>query len=281
MELQHIKHLLPTTLDNIGRNVCGMSIGLSGLDTITSGLYPGLTVIASRPCMGKTTLALGIATHAALALSRKVTVLSNRDSEAFVATRLLFHVAGLPISKNWSELSEPEQSKVKSASKQLAEADVNIIDCSGMKLDDIGNELMRIHEGDDRGLVVIDDIQGMAQSNFMHCKPSQEEMAGLLAGLKALSEDLQVPFLLLSCLPRSVERRDGRRPILRDLEKRGVLRVYANLMILLYKRSFYFPDSLHPDRVEFAIAKNTNGRIGTLYMDFDSDSGLFRDNCDD
>ena len=277
-----IRQLLPLLIEErVGIRVTGMSTGFKSLDELTSGLHTGLAIVASRPCMGKTAMAIDMASHIAINRSRKVSYFTYNESMTRIVSRFLFQRAGIPFWTIGEAIKEEDRDNIESAKQSLDEAAIRIFTGSALNLKEICGEVRAFHGRDGQGLVVIDDIQSLVKANMRTHDPSTKEFSSTLAKLEKLAEEAGVTILLLSCLPSSVEKRAGARPIFKDMEKSGLLRLHANLVIFLYREGLYDPYIRDPDGVECIVGKNSNGSVGTVLLGFDPNAGRFLDRSEE
>lgn len=273
----HIRQLLHQVLNGMEFCVTGMPTGLLTLDERTSGLHPGIVIIASRPFMGKTALAIDIANHAALNLTRKVSYFTFNESEVRIASRFLYQGAGIPFWKNRESINDEDRANLESTSHAMNATKISIIAGSKLSQEDICKYIHTYHDCDEPGLVVIDDIQSLVKATARKHDPTASDFSSTLAALERLAEEIGVPILILSDLPRSIEKRKDRRPVFRDLEKAGLLKFHANLVIFLFREGFYDPDIGDSGKIECMVGKNSNGGIGTVFLEFCQNSGRFLD----
>jgi replicative DNA helicase len=253
------------------KRIKGISTGFTKFDEMTGGLHGGeLVILAARPSMGKTALALNIAQHVALKLKQTVAVFSLEMSNESLLTRMLCAAARVDSSKfRHGFLSQEERRKLNHALGELAEAPLYIDDTAGLHLMDMHAKLRRLQAERSRvGLVIVDYLQLMnGRGRFEN---RNQEVSALSRGMKLLAKELNVPMLVLSQLSRAPETRQGdHRPQLSDLRESGSIEQDADLVGFIFREEVY-----HRDRedlrglAELIIAKQRNGPIGTVNLVF-------------
>ncbi len=249
----------------------GVSTGFVKLDEMTSGLHPGdLVIIAARPSMGKTALALNIAQHAALRDKKTVAIFSLEMSRESLLTRMMCATARVDSQRfRMGYLSQDERRKLNAAMHELTEASIHIDDTAGLQLMDMHAKLRRLKS--ERGqvdLVIVDYLQLM--SGRGRSENRTQEVSGLSRGLKIMAKDLGVPMIVLSQLNRAPEQRQGdHRPVLSDLRESGSIEQDADIVAFIFREEVY-----HRDRedlrglAELILAKQRNGPVGTINLVF-------------
>jgi replicative DNA helicase len=250
----------------------GVSTGYLKFDEMTSGLHAGeLIILAARPAMGKTALALNIAQHVATnpAGPRPVAVFSLEMSQEQLLTRLICATARVDQQKfRLGYLNSDERRRLQLSASQLAEAPLFIDDTAGANLMDVHAKLRRIKAEHGLGLVVIDYLQLISTRG--RSENRTQEVSALSRGLKLLSKELKVPFLVLSQLSRATETRPGDHiPQLSDLRESGSIEQDADLVAFIYRPEYYKPDREDlRGLAEVHIAKQRNGPIGKVKLAF-------------
>jgi replicative DNA helicase len=253
------------------KRIKGISTGFAKFDEYTGGLHGGdLFILAGRPSMGKTALALNVAQHVALKLKQTVAVFSLEMSKESLLTRMLCSTARVDSHRfRAGYLNQEERRKLKDALNALVEAPLYIDDTPGIHLMDMHAKLRRLQaERHHVGLVIVDYLQLMtAQGRFEN---RNQEVSALSRGMKLLAKELNVPLLVLSQLSRAVESRQGdHRPQLSDLRESGSIEQDADLVGFIFREEVYKRDqeSLR-GLAELIIAKQRNGPIGTVNLVF-------------
>ncbi len=251
--------------------VTGMATGFTDLDRMTSGLQPGdLVIIAGRPSMGKTALALNIAEHVALGEKMPVAVFSMEMSGTQLVMRMLGSVGRLDQHKmRTGALNDDDWHKLTAAVAKLNEAPV-YVDESGMlnptELRGRARRLYRQCGGPGLGLIVVDYLQLMETGNSSENRAT--EIAEISRSLKAVAKELNVPVVALSQLNRGLEQRPNKRPVMSDLRESGAIEQDADLILFIYRDEVYNPESPDKGTAEIIIGKQRNGPIGTVKLTF-------------
>jgi replicative DNA helicase len=253
------------------KRIKGISTGFAKLDEMTGGLHAGeLIILAARPSMGKTALALNIAWHVATRLFQPVAIFSLEMSQESLLTRMLCAAARVDSQRfRTGYLNEQERQKLRAAANQMVEAPLHIDDTAGANLMDMHAKLRRLKQsGQKVGLVVVDYLQLMSSKG--RSENRNQEVSQMSRGLKLLSKELDCPFLVLSQLSRATETRVGdHRPQLSDLRESGSIEQDADLVGFIFREEVYKRDreDLH-GVAELILAKQRNGPIGTVPVVF-------------
>jgi replicative DNA helicase len=253
------------------KRIKGISTGFTKFDEMTGGLHGGeLVILAARPSMGKTALALNIAQHVALKLKQTVAVFSLEMSQESLLTRMLCAAARVDSSKfRHGFLSQEERRKLNHSLGELAEAPLYIDDTAGLHLMDMHAKLRRLQaEREKVGLVIVDYLQLMSGRGRFENR--NQEVSALSRGMKLLAKELNVPMLVLSQLSRAPETRQGdHRPQLSDLRESGSIEQDADLVGFIFREEVYNRDREDlRGLAELIIAKQRNGPIGTVNLVF-------------
>ncbi|MDA8138601.1 MAG: replicative DNA helicase, partial [Desulfobacteraceae bacterium] len=245
-----------------GRRGLGLQTGFAKLDEVTGGLQPGeLILLAARPSMGKTALALIIGQNAAVG-GKRVLFFSLEQPRKQLALRLLARATGISVSALRSgKLSPEEWEKINDARAQIVGLPLTIDDRSGLHIRDIQRTARRMAR-DGLGLLVVDYIQ---LCHGDRAERKDLEVGQISAGLKSLAKDLNIPVLALSQLSREVERRTDKWPQLSDLRESGALEQDADVVCFLYNPNRYtkaVQEHTQAAEVELLVEKNRQGRIG-------------------
>jgi replicative DNA helicase len=252
--------------------VTGVPTGFLDLDRLTAGLQPAdLIVIAARPSMGKTALALNIAAHAATECEPRVGValFSLEMSKEQLVLRMLCAEGRVDSSKaRAGYLGERDFPKLAQAAARLSEAPIFIDDSSDTSpivLKAKCRRLMRERNAN-LGLIIIDYLQLMRSARPGESR--EKEIAEISRSMKALAKELKVPVVALSQLNRQVETRPDRRPLLADLRESGAIEQDADVIAFIYRDEMYHRDSREPGVAEVIIAKQRNGPTGTAKLTY-------------
>jgi len=250
----------------------GLSTGFLKLDELTGGLHPGeLIILAARPSMGKTALALNIAQHAATQanLRKTVAVFSLEMSKESLLTRMVCAAARVDQQKfRAGYLNREERRRLQIAANDLVEAPLYIDDTAGANLMDIHAQLRRLQAERGLDLVVIDYLQLMSGRGRFENR--NQEVSALSRGLKLLAKELRVPLLVLSQLNRAPETRPGDHvPQLSDLRESGSIEQDADLVLFIFREESYKPNREDlRGLADLIIAKQRNGPIGKVKLAF-------------
>jgi replicative DNA helicase len=260
-----------TFLDT-SRRVKGISSGFTKFDEMTGGLREGeLFILAGRPAMGKTALALNMAQHIATNVKdpKAVAIFSLEMSKESLLTRLICSSARVDQQRfRAGYLNEDERRLLRDAMYRLVESPLFIDDSAGTNLMDVHSKLRRLQAEHDLGLVVIDYLQLMQGRGRFENRV--QEISSLSRGLKLMSKDLRVPFLVLSQLSRAPETRTGdHRPMLSDLRESGSIEQDADLVAFIFREEVYRPDKESLKGVaELILSKQRNGPTGRVKLAF-------------
>jgi replicative DNA helicase len=263
-----------------GSGVTGLPTGFGELDRLTSGLQKSnLVILAARPSMGKTSLALNVAEHVAVTLQKPVALFSLEMSKAEIAQRLLCSVGKVDQSRlRMGQLEDGDWMRVTGAMETLGSAPLYIDDSGAMTVMEMRAKARRLAARQRGGLamVVVDYIQLMQAS--MPSDNRVQEISQISRSLKMLARDLDVPVLALSQLSRAVEQRQDKRPVLSDLRESGAIEQDADVVMFIYRDAYYRksegeevrPDDPSNDLSEVHLAKHRNGPVGTINLRFQS-----------
>src|SRR3954447_15504471 len=254
------------------KRIKGTSTGFYKFDEMTAGLHEGeLIILAARPSMGKTALALNIAHHVATNMqdSKTVAIFSLEMSKESLLTRMICAGARVDQQKfRAGYLNAEERRRLQTVAMQLVEAPIFMDDTAGTNLMDVHAKLRRLQSEHGLGLVVIDYLQLMSGRGRFENR--NQEVSALSRGLKLLAKEMRVPMLVLSQLSRAPETRPGdHRPQLSDLRESGSIEQYADLVGFIYREEVYKPDRDDlKGLAKFIIAKQRNGPIGDVNLVF-------------
>ena len=254
-----------------GRRITGLATGYPGLDNETAGLQPSeLVIVAARPSMGKTALALNIAENVALRNREPVAVFSLEMSKESLLLRLLASHARVDAHKfRTGHMNREDWGKVTASLAELGDAPIWIDDSASSTVLEMGAKARRLKRDRGLSLVIVDYIQLVVPSTNRRNANRQEEVSSISRSLKALAKELKVPVVVLSQLTRAPERED-RKPQLSDLRESGAIEQDADVVMFINRPNFYKTDLPEEDRAkaELIIAKQRNGPTGTLNFVF-------------
>ena len=251
-------------------DVTGVPTGFADLDSKTSGFQAGdLIIIAGRPSMGKTALALNIGEHVALDQGMPVAVFSMEIGASQLALRMLSSVGRLDQQRlRTGRLQDEDWPRLTSAIQKMHEAPLYIDETAAMTSIDPRARARRLARTCGRlGLIIVDYLQLMSASSAGENRAT--EISEISRGLKALAKELAVPVVALSQLNRTVETRVDKRPVMSDLRESGAIEQDADVILFIYRDEVYNPDTTDKNIAEIIIGKQRNGPIGHLNLRFD------------
>lgn len=269
------RELMGDVLDNLeamfdrGDSITGLPTGYERLDSILSGLQPStLIVVGARPSQGKTSLALGMAAHAALAAGRPALVFSLEMSKLEIEKRIVQSELRINATKMRNgQLTQDDWDRITRGTSMLADAPLWVDDNPAVTVMDIRSRARKLKaETGDLGLVVVDYIQLMTGRNSAESR--QVEVAEISRGLKILARELEVPVVALAQLSRGVDSRADKRPIMSDIKESGALEQDADVILFLYRDEMYNPETKDQGIAEVIVAKHRSGPTGTVRLAF-------------
>jgi len=251
-------------------DVTGIATGFTDLDRMTSGLQEGdLIVIAGRPSMGKTSLALNIAEHIALVLKMPVAIFSMEMGATQLAMRLMGSVGRLDQQKiRTGRLTNDDWERLSGALGKLNDAPIHIDETPAMNALEVRARSRRLARqyGGKLGAIVVDYLQLMQAVSDGENRAT--EISEISRSMKALAKELKVPVLALSQLNRSLEQRPNKRPVMSDLRESGAIEQDADVILFIYREEVYNPDTQEKGVAEIIIGKQRNGPIGMVRLAF-------------
>ncbi len=257
-------------LGKLGEGVTGVSTGYDDLDELTNGLQKGdLVIVAGRPSMGKTTLAMNIAEFASAHKKIPTAVFSLEMPGEQLTMRLLSSMGRVDQTRlRNGRLLDEDWPRIATAVKLFSDVPLYIDDSAGLTPNEVRARARRlVREHGDLGLIVLDYLQLM-QGNTGFNENRATEVSAISRALKALAKELDVPVVVLSQLNRSLEQRPNKRPIMSDLRESGAIEQDADVIMFIYRDEVYNPESEHKGMAEVIIAKQRNGPIGTVRLTF-------------
>jgi replicative DNA helicase len=252
-------------------DVTGVPTGYVKIDEMTSGLQPGdLVIVAARPSMGKTALALNIAEHVAVDNGLPVAIFSMEMSSTQLAMRMLGSIARVDQHKmRTGRLNDKEWGDLSEAMGKLHETPIYIDEGGALTALEVRARARRLKRQYSKlGLIVIDYLQLMAATSQGENRAT--EISEISRSLKAMAKELEVPVVALSQLNRAVDQRPDRRPVMSDLRESGAIEQDADVIMFIYREVVYKPDLPEEQRglAEVIIGKQRNGPIGTIKLTF-------------
>jgi replicative DNA helicase len=254
-----------------GRRITGLATGYTDLDNQTAGLQPSeLIVLAARPSMGKTALALNIAENVALRQRAPVAIFSLEMSKESLLLRMLASEARVDAHKfRTGHMNRDDWGKITTGLANLGESPLWIDDSASSTVLEMGAKARRLKRDKGLSLMIVDYLQLVVPSNTGRNTNRQEQVAGISRAMKGLAKELKIPVLVLSQLTRAPER-DERKPQLADLRESGAIEQDADVVLFINRPNFYKTDLPEEERAkaELIIAKQRNGPTGTLNFVF-------------
>ncbi len=263
--------------------ITGISTGFAELDRMTSGLHPAeMIVIAGRPSMGKTALAMNIAEHAAIQEKLSVAVFSLEMSSQQLVQRLLCSRARVNLQKvRDGFLAERDFPSLTAAASKLAEAQILIDDSAGLSILELRAKARRLKAQKDVQLIIVDYLQLLRSLTRRAQDNRQLEISEISAGIKGLAKELKIPIIVVAQLNRQPEARSGGKPRLSDLRESGSIEQDADLVGLLVRPEIYEEDedarAEKAGEAELIIAKQRNGPVGEIQLTFLKEFTRFED----
>lgn len=278
--LQPLKEIVGDTMSQIEQmsmnegGLTGITTGLRDLNNLLSGFQKSdLVLIAARPAMGKTSLALNMALSAALD-KHSVAIFSLEMSKMQLTQRLLSSITMIDLQDiisgkitDWAKLGQ--------GMSILAGLDIYVDDTSGISLTELRSKCRRLSAKQGLQMVMIDYLQLMSGEG--RTENRQQEISNISRGLKGLAKDLHCPVIALSQLSRAPEQRSDHRPIMSDLRESGAIEQDADLVMMIYRDDYYHEDSEKPNTAELIVTKHRNGPTGTVELFFNKKMTKFSD----
>ena len=262
-------------MDNPKGGITGIATGFIDLDKLTGGLQKSdLIILAARPSMGKTALALNMAMNAAIA-NNIVAIFSLEMRKEQIVQRLLSSYSGINSQKlSTGNFDMEEFSELVETRNYLSDRKLFIDDTAGLSLTELQVRAKKLKQEEKINLIVVDYIQLMQGSRELRGNRVQE-ISEISRGLKSLALELDIPILALSQLSRGVESRADKRPILSDLRESGSLEQDADIVAFLYRDDYYEKEPENANITELIIAKNRSGPTTTINLQFNKECMRF------
>jgi replicative DNA helicase len=255
----------------------GIPTGFVDMDKLLGGLQRSdMIILAARPSVGKTSLALSIAHNAAKKFKQRVAVFSLEMSAEQVVQRLISSETRIDSQRlRRGEIADDEWARFMKATGDLAEAMIFIDDTPGVSALEVRTKARRLHAEHGLDLIVLDYLQLMRGDT--RSENRVQEISSISRSLKALARELNVPVLAISQLSRGVEARTDKHPILSDLRESGALEQDADVVIFIYRDELYNENTERKNIADVIIAKHRNGPTGTVALYFQKELALFRE----
>jgi replicative DNA helicase len=252
-------------------DITGVPTGFYDLDRMTSGFQAGdMIVLAARPSMGKTALAINIAEHVALNEGLPVAVFSMEMGASQLAVRIVGSIGRIDQTHlRTGKLTDDEWPRLTEAIEKLRNVSLHIDETPGLTTSELRANARRLaRQCGKLGLIVVDYLQLMSVSSSMSEENRATAVGEISRGLKMLAKELQCPVIALSQLSRGVEARTDKRPMMSDLRESGAIEQDADVIMFIYRDDYYNKDSKEPGVAEVIISKQRNGPTGTVKLAF-------------
>ena len=290
IEAEALHNLIKQTMErieaNLGQELTGLPTGFRELDSMTTGLQSGeMVILAARPSMGKTALALNIAENMAMT-GHGVGIFSMEMSKQQLVQRLLCARSGIDSQRlRRNMLKDQEFRALMSACDELQDKPILIDDTPGLSMLQLRAKARRMAAKHSIKAVIIDYMQLMSSGGRVESR--QVEVSEISRGVKAMARELQMPVICLSQLNRAAESREGHRPRMSDLRESGSIEQDADVIMLLHREDYYHKDDPewvdnNPDKMgvaELILTKQRNGPTGTIVLSWIAQSTRFRDHA--
>lgn len=271
---RHLKSILPDAVDRIdllhqsGGDITGIPTGYTEFDKLTAGLQAGeLIVIAGRPSMGKSALAVNIAENAAIGAKVPTAIFSMEMPSQQLAFRMISSLGRVDQTHlRTGKFPDEDWSRINTAVQLMSDAPIFIDDSASLSPTEIRARARRLKREHGLGLIVVDYLQLMQVHGSTENRAT--EISEISRSLKALAKELELPIIALSQLNRSVEQRTDKRPVMSDLRESGAIEQDADLIVFIYREEVYNQDTPRKGIADINIAKQRNGPIGDFPLTF-------------
>jgi replicative DNA helicase len=278
-----LAEIMPGALDEIeaigsrGGVMTGVPTGFADLDALTNGLHPGqMIVIAARPAIGKSTLALDLARAATVKHGLPTVIFSLEMSRNEITMRLLSAEARVPLhAMRTGQMGEEDWARLARRMSEVVDAPLYIDDSPNMSMMEIRAKCRRLKQRQNLRLVIIDYLQLMSSPRRVENR--QQEVSEMSRSLKLLAKELDVPVVAISQLNRGPEQRNDKRPLLSDLRESGSIEQDSDLVILLHREDAYERESPRAGEADLIVAKHRNGPTTTVTVAFQGHYSRFVD----
>jgi len=269
-----LKNILPDAVDRIdllhqsGGDITGIPTGYNEFDKLTAGLQAGeLIVVAGRPSMGKTTLAINIAENAAIGARVPTAIFSMEMPSQQLAFRMISSLGRVDQTHlRTGKFPDEDWSRINTAVQLMSDAPIFIDDSASLSPTEIRARARRLKREHGLGLIVVDYLQLMQVHGSTENRAT--EISEISRSLKALAKELELPIIALSQLNRSVEQRTDKRPVMSDLRESGAIEQDADLIVFIYREEVYNQETPRKGVADISIAKQRNGPIGDFPLTF-------------
>ena len=280
-DYQSLREVLTGTLEAIERlhddrrEITGVPTGFPDLDRLTSGLQnSNLIIVAARPAVGKSTLGLDVARHAAVRAQVPTVVFSLEMSKTELVQRLMCAECTVDMQRlRTGRMEESDWTRLTRSLGKLADAPLFIDDSAAITMMEIRAKCRRLKQRHGLGLVIVDYLQLMQPAKRVENR--QQEVSEISRSLKLLAKELEVPVIAVSQLSRQTEARSDRRPMLSDLRESGALEQDADVVLFIYRDELYDQESTRKGEADFILAKHRNGPTDTVTVTFQGQYSRF------
>jgi replicative DNA helicase len=280
--LDHIEGLTQDTVNHVGLlqegdQPAGLPTGFVALDRTLGGFGRGdLIILAARPSVGKTAMALTLAYNAARLVNARVGFFSLEMSDRQITQRWLSMISGIDSTTlRLGKVDEHAWPVLLDAANNLSRRSIYVDDTPALTVTDVRTRARRVWAREGLDLIVVDYLQLMRSTE--RGENNHLEVSAMTKGLKALARELNIPIIALSQLSRGVEQRSDKRPMLSDLRASGAIEEDADVVMFLYRDDYYHPETEAQNIAEVIIAKHRNGATGTACLFFRKELAIFRD----
>ena len=278
-----LRDIINPTMEEIERNsergegMVGVPTGFTDLDALTNGLHGGqMIIIAARPAIGKSTLAVDICRAASIKHNLASVIFSLEMGRTELTMRLLAAEAGVPLQNmRKGEMKDDDWQRVASALGRVSDAPLFIDDSPNMSLMEIRAKCRRLKQRHDLRLVVVDYLQLMSSGKKVESR--QQEVSEFSRALKLLAKELEVPVIAVAQLNRGPEQRGDKKPMMSDLRESGSLEQDADVVMLLHREDAYDKESPRAGEADIIVAKHRNGPTSTIQVAFQGHYSRFVD----
>lgn len=286
-DFEHIRDILDAYYDKLEHlhahrgDTVGVPTGFTDLDKMTGGLQRSdLIILAARPSVGKTALALSLSHNAAIRFQQTIALFSLEMSKEQLAQRLLSMDSAVDqqrLRTGYISDVDDEWTRITESINRLSGTNIFIDDTPGLSLIEVRSKARRLMAEYPFNLLVIDYLQLMQGNGSRGEGNRQQEISEISRGLKGLARELNVPVLALSQLSRAVESRQSKVPQLSDLRESGSIEQDSDVVMFIYRDDVYNPETDRPNIADIIVAKHRNGPIGTFSLYFQASQTKFRD----
>lgn len=282
-EMVSIDELLSETFDRLETlhenkgSIAGYKTGYPDLDRMTAGFHKSdLVILAARPAMGKTALALNFARNVASINKKAVLIFSLEMGKEQLINRMLADASGVSSFKlETGNFSGDDFAQISQAMAELSEDQIFIDDKPGLTVMEMRTKARRVAHEHEIALIIVDYLQLMSGSSKRAQDNRVQEISEISRGLKLIARELNVPVIALSQLSRSVESRDPKIPMLSDLRESGSIEQDADIVMFLYREDYYNPETERQNITDLILAKHRRGVTGSVGLFFDKEHVRF------